>query len=64
MTPDRRHRISDLYHATLSRQPEDRDAFLTEACAGDEGLRDELRSMLRYEPELSGFLGIPVASVT
>jgi eukaryotic-like serine/threonine-protein kinase len=63
MTPDRRHRISDLYHATLSKQPEEREAFLIEACDGDEALREELRSMLRYEPELSGFLGIPVASV-
>jgi len=63
MKPDRQHQISDLYHAALSRQRQDREAFLNEACAGDDGLRQDLESMLRYEPELSGFLGIPVASV-
>ena len=44
MKPDRRHQISDLYHAALSRQRQDREAFLIEACAGDEDLRQELES--------------------
>ena len=63
MKPDRQQQLSDLYHAALSRPPHDREAFLLDACAGDERLRQELESLLRYEPELSGFLGIPVASV-
>jgi len=63
MKPDRQRQLSNLYHDALSRPPQDRRAFLLDACAGDERLRRELESLLRYEPELSGFLATPVASV-
>ena len=42
MDPDRRSRISDLYHAALERAPEERSAFLMEACHGDDPLREEV----------------------
>jgi len=62
MKPDRQRQLSSLYHDALLRPPQDRRAFLLDACAGDERLRRELESLLRYEPELSGFLATPVAS--
>ena len=39
MDPDRWEQIERLCHAALECQPEAREAFLDEACAGDEDLR-------------------------
>jgi serine/threonine protein kinase len=58
-----RNRISDLYHRALECTEEERSAFLQEACGGDAGLRDELESLLRYEPHSSRFLERPAAVV-
>ena len=38
---------SDLYHDALTRPPDERSAFLTEACGDDETLRAEVESLLR-----------------
>jgi hypothetical protein len=57
MAPDRRpDRISDLYHAALKHPPAERSAFLAAACGGDEALREEVESLLAYEPASSEFL--------
>ncbi|HEU4893437.1 MAG TPA: protein kinase [Vicinamibacterales bacterium] len=56
MTPDRRDRISQLYHAVLERPPEARAAFLEDACGGDEFVRQEVESLLSHEPGTSRFL--------
>ena len=61
MGPDRRHEISDLYHAALARAPGDREAFLEEACAGEPTLRRELDSLLQYASESAAFLETPPA---
>jgi serine/threonine protein kinase len=61
MEADRRHRISDLYHAALDRPPGDRRVFLQEACGDDEALRKEVESLLQYEPAAAGFLRAPAA---
>src|SRR5688572_26963648 len=48
---DRRARwekLSRLYHTAVARQGSDREAFLDEACAGDDGLRGELVSLLAH----------------
>ena len=64
MTQDRANRISDLYHEALARAPEARAAFLTEACAGDDGLRQEVESLLAFESVSEEFLERPTAGVT
>ena len=58
-----RDRISDLYHRALACTPEERSAFLEEACDGDEALREELESLLRYESASARFLETPAAVV-
>ncbi len=63
MEPEPRNRISDLYHAALARSPEERGAFLNEACAGDDALRREVESLLACEPQSSGFLERPAGLV-
>jgi len=63
MTPDRRNRISALYHAALARPPEQRGPFLRDACDGDEALRQEVESLLQFEPASVRFLETPAADV-
>ena len=57
--------VSDLglYHGALARAPEERGAFLTEACKGDEALRQEVESLLEFEPASARFLERPAAVV-
>src|SRR3954451_3251636 len=55
--------IDKLLHAALQHAPEERDAFLRQACAGDEGLEREARSLLTLEQEAGGFLETPAIEV-
>jgi hypothetical protein len=38
--------VSRLYHAAIERSADDRQAFLEQACAGDDALRGEIESLL------------------
>src|SRR5262245_55556363 len=60
--PDRHNRVSDLYHAALARTPEDRAAFLQEACA-DEELRHEVASLLGFEAVSARLLEAPAIAI-
>jgi serine/threonine protein kinase/tetratricopeptide (TPR) repeat protein len=51
--------LDNLLHAVLQRPPEERDAFLREACAGTEWLEREARSLLTLQQKLGGFLEQP-----
>jgi serine/threonine protein kinase/WD40 repeat protein len=46
MTPERWKKIKELYDAAAEHPPDDRDAFLREACAGDEELRCDVQRLL------------------
>jgi Tol biopolymer transport system component/predicted Ser/Thr protein kinase len=46
MDPQHWTRIEALYHAALARQPDERSAYLAEACAGEPELRREIESLL------------------
>jgi hypothetical protein len=46
MGRDRWEQIERLYHASLERGTDARDAFLDDACAGDEDLRREVAGLL------------------
>ena len=59
MSADRQRQIMELCHGALERSASDRAAFLREACAGDEGLRHEVESLLRYEDPGDRFLERP-----
>jgi serine/threonine protein kinase len=51
-----RDRISDLYHQALECPPDTRSEFLKKACDGDQALREEVESLLRYEVASARFL--------
>jgi serine/threonine protein kinase/WD40 repeat protein len=56
LTPERWKQIDELVQSALERAPEDRAAFLAEACNGDDALRREVELLISYEPQASGFL--------
>ena len=56
MKPERWEQINDLFQSAVERAPEDRAAFLEEACRGDEALCREVKSLIAcYEPA-QGFI--------
>jgi hypothetical protein len=63
MTPDRWQEIEQLYHSALKHEPDQRSAFLKQACAGDEALRREVESLLANEGEAKSFIEAPALEV-
>ena len=60
MTPDRWRKVEELYHAALERDVTLREAFLHEACAGDDALRQEVERLLAAEEKPTGGLESPI----
>ena len=63
MTADRWRQIEELCHEALGRAPEDRAAFLANACRGDGELQHEVESLLAHDPKAAGFMSGPAAFV-
>jgi eukaryotic-like serine/threonine-protein kinase len=59
MTPERWRHVSQIYHDALGRVPHARAAFVREACAGDDALRQEVESLLAQPASAENFLGEP-----
>ena len=63
MDSERWKRVDNLLQAALERSPGERDAFLRQACAGDEPLEREVRSLLASRQEAGSFLESPAIEV-
>ena len=63
MKPERWRQIESLYYTALERDAIEREAFLAEACAGDEELRREVESLLAVHEQSESFLAIPALEV-
>jgi tetratricopeptide (TPR) repeat protein len=63
MESERWQRVDNLLQAALERTPGERDAFLRQACAGDEALEREVRSLLASQQEAGSFLENPAIEV-
>lgn len=59
MEPDQLERIRALYESALEREPEDREEFLAEACAGDHALREKVSALLSARAEASEMFAEP-----
>src|SRR5208283_163383 len=55
--------VDNLLQSVLERPPEERDAFLRQACAGDEALEREVRSLLTSQQQAGSFLERPAIEV-
>ena len=55
--------VKRLHQAALDHDPGQRDAFLTDACAGDDALRREVESLLAYDARAASFMESPALDV-
>ena len=63
MKSDRWQKIDEIFHAALQQKPEDREAFIEDACGGDGELRREVRSLVSVERAADNFLEEPAMEV-
>jgi hypothetical protein len=55
MDTPRWKQVDSLLQSLLERPPEERDAFLRHACAADEALEREVRSLLTSQQQAGSF---------
>ena len=60
---DRWATVKHIHQCALDRDPSERAAFVDESCGGDETLRREVQSLLRYATEAESFLERPAIDV-
>jgi serine/threonine protein kinase/Flp pilus assembly protein TadD len=63
MKAERWKQVNDLFQSAVERAPEERAAFLDEACHGDEGLRREVGSLLTSHERSENFIELPAFEV-
>ena len=59
MDPERWTHVDKLLQSALDRPAAERDAFVRDACAGDDALERELRSLVAAHDRADGFLAAP-----
>ena len=60
MTDDLHRKAAELFEAVLDLAPDEREAYLERACAGDEALRSRIQSLLDVDARAEGFLQSPL----
>src|SRR5438034_5821929 len=63
MKAERWEKVIDLFQSALERAPEERAAFLGEACHDDEGMRREVESLLTSHERAENFIEVPAFEV-
>ena len=59
MKPEHWQQLDKLFHAAMERAPEERAAFLYEACAGDEELRKNVEALISAHEKAGSFIERP-----
>jgi serine/threonine protein kinase len=62
MTPERRQQAQEIFNSLIKRQPEERAAFLAQACAGDDDLRNEVESLIAAHEKTDNFSNAPTTA--
>ena len=63
MKPERWQRIEELYHSATALPGHERVAFLARACGEDQGLLDEVQSLLNQGVTAQGWLDLPAVAM-
>src|SRR5438046_10560147 len=63
MEPGRWARITDIYHATITRPPEERASFVGQECHGDETLRKQVEAMVKSHERSGDFIESPAFAI-
>ena len=59
MTPERWQQIDKLFQSAIERPPDEREAFLDQACVGDNHLRSEVESLIASLEQAGDFIESP-----
>jgi serine/threonine protein kinase/Tol biopolymer transport system component len=60
---ERWEQIDKLFHAALEHEPQERAAFLAQACDGNQLLREEVESLLASHQQAESFIESPAADI-
>jgi eukaryotic-like serine/threonine-protein kinase len=63
MEPGRWAQITDIYHATIARPPEERVSFVGQQCHGDESLRRQVEAMVKSHERSGDFIETPAFAI-
>lgn len=63
MKPERWEQIDQLLQSALARVPQERSAFLAQACGDDELLRSEVESLIASHDDANNFLNTPMSQL-
>src|SRR5580698_8063710 len=63
MDPERWKQVDNVLQSALDRTPGERDAYVRHACAGDQALEREVRSLLNSQQQAGSFLERPALEV-
>ncbi len=63
MKPERWRQVDQLFQAALERPSEDRSAFISTACGGDDSLRCEVEALLAADEEAGSLIETPAYAV-
>jgi len=63
MKPGRWARITEIYHATITRPPEERASFVGQECHGDESLRKQVEAMVKSHERSGDFIESPAFAI-
>ena len=63
MTPEQWHRVKEVFEAALGHAPEERVAFVSQACGGDASLHSEVESLLSSYDQETSFMETPAAAM-
>ena len=63
MDPERWNRLESLYHSALNRPAPERDAYLSEVCADDAALREEVRTLIAKHEQSGNFIDSTVFDI-
>src|SRR5256886_918302 len=63
MTPERWQQIDQLFHSALERESGERAAFLSQACAGDDSLHQEVESLVESHEQSDSFIEASAADL-
>src|SRR5262245_20776799 len=63
MNPERWRQVDQIFQAALERAPEERTAFINEACGGADSLRREVEALIAADGEAGGLIEAPAYAV-
>lgn len=59
MTPERWQQVKAIFNSAITHRPEERSTFISQACSGDQELRNEVESLIASHEQSGSFIDQP-----